>query len=190
MLFERLGKQQGHAATSECGMATADFLCVRCARHMATCCQTSEIYITPGDVERIASHALERSFYEYRPPDDPVYLDHADDPIWPRYVFKRPDGTRRVLRRRDNGDCTFLGKSGCTLPLERRPLVCRLYPYDYNEQGLKANLARGCPTELLSGGESLLVALSIERADAERWHRQLYDELPLEQSAHEDRPDF
>src|SRR5688500_5670296 len=72
-------------------------LCVRCAAHQQTCCQTSEIAVTLGDVRRIAAHTGRQDVWEYRAPSDPVYLHHPDDPIWLETVI-RPDGTRRVLR--------------------------------------------------------------------------------------------
>lgn len=165
-------------------MAEAEFLCVRCARHMRTCCQTSEIYVTPGDVQRIEAFAGETDFYEFRTPDDPVYLEQSDDPTWERCVF-REDGTRRVLKRRQDGDCRFLGTAGCTLPLEIRPLICRIYPFDYNAEGIKPALARGCPLELLSPGQTLLTELDMRPSDAERWHAQLYEEIRQEPHAAE-----
>jgi Fe-S-cluster containining protein len=170
-------------------MEKHQFLCARCARYMATCCQTSEIYITPGDAQRIAEHTGGGDFYEFRPPENPVYLQQDDDPIWSETVFKRPDGTRRVLRRKENGDCAFLGEAGCRLPLETRPLICRLYPYDYNEHGLYPLLAQGCPQELLRPGHSLLQELAMNEHDAQRWHHQLYQELPLERTADDYRAD-
>jgi Fe-S-cluster containining protein len=104
-------------------------------------------------------------------------------------VIFRPDGSRRVLERRADGECTFLGDRGCTLPTEVRPLVCRLYPHDYTAAGLRAELAEGCPTHLLRPGETLLRALDMRREDAERWRAMLYAELDLE--AHDaDRPDL
>ena len=36
--------------------------------------------------------------------------DQDDDPTWQRHVF-RADGSRRILKRRANGDCTFLGEA-------------------------------------------------------------------------------
>lgn len=159
----------------------SEFLCVRCARHMKTCCQTSQVYVTPGDVERIAARTGVESFHEYQPPDDPIYLQHDDDPAWMRYVY-RPDGTRRILKRRPNGDCVFLGANGCSLPGDVRPLLCRIYPYDFNEQGIYPTLARGCPLELLPDGQTLLEALDMRRDDAERLHRQLYEEIRLEET--------
>jgi Fe-S-cluster containining protein len=94
-----------------------------------------------------------------------------------------------VLRREPGGDCTFLGAAGCTLPLEVRPLVCRMYPYDYTEHGIRASLSEGCPTQLLRPGETLLRALDMRRDDAERWRAQLYAELALE-ARDADRPDL
>jgi Fe-S-cluster containining protein len=160
----------------------SDFLCVRCARLMKTCCQTCEIYTTRGDVARIAQHTGLADFTEFRAPEKAVYADQDDDPIWRDNVFQA-DGTRRVLKRQAGGDCTFLGPAGCTLPLEVRPLVCRIYPYDYDAEGIADELAPGCPLELLAPGRGLIDELGMNRADAERWHRQLYEELQLERRA-------
>lgn len=157
----------------------SDFLCVRCAAHMKTCCQTCEIYVTPGDVERIEQHTGRRDFYEFRQPDNPVYLQQDDDPLWRDHVF-RADGSRRVLQRQPNGDCSFLGPHGCRLPCEVRPLVCRLYPFDYNAEGIFPTLATGCPLELLAPQQGLLEALDMNRDQAEQWHAQLYAEVRTE----------
>jgi Fe-S-cluster containining protein len=156
-----------------------DFLCVRCARRRKTCCQTCEIYCTPGDVERIEAYTGSADFHEFRRPDDPVYLDQDDDPLWAAHVF-RADESRRVLKRKPDGDCMFLGHAGCSLPYETRPIVCRLYPFDYNAEGIRDELCNGCPTELLPEGVGLVQALDMKRTDAERWHRMLYDELQRE----------
>ena len=189
MLFGRTRSSVPQTETFERSylVAELEFLCARCARHMKTCCQTSEVYATPADVARIASHTGLSDFTEYRVPEDPIYLENADDPNWVRYVF-RDDGTRRIVKRRPGGDCIFLGEAGCTLPLEVRPLICRIYPYDYNEEGIKERLARGCPLELLAPGQTLLKALDMNQDDAERWRRQLYEEIRLE-GEHADRPD-
>jgi Fe-S-cluster containining protein len=156
-----------------------EHLCVRCARHMRTCCQTSEIYVTPGDVARIAAHTGSDDFHERRVPDHPIYLQQDDDPLWQSRVFDSA-GTRRVLKRHESGDCRFLGPAGCTLPTETRPLVCRLYPYDFNEAGIYDTLARGCPTELIRRGRTLLEELEMDLAQAREWHAQLYREVRLE----------
>jgi Fe-S-cluster containining protein len=173
-------------------MSDEDFICVRCARHMKTCCQRSEIYVTLGDVERICSYVEEsedwdssrRAFYEFRAPKDPTYSDQDDDPAWREHVFRR-DNSRRVLRKQPNGDCTFLGPQGCTLPLDVRPLVCRLYPYEYSEAGIHEELAPGCPLELLRPGQGMIEALQMNLVDARHWHEQLYAEVRRE---HPDAP--
>ncbi len=156
-----------------------EFLCVRCARHMKTCCQFSEIYVTKGDVQRITTHSGQTEFHEYRKPNNPVYADQDDDPIWRDHVF-RADGSRRVLKKQANGDCHFLGPQGCQLPLDVRPLVCRIYPFDYTADGIKTELSKGCPTELLRPGQGLLQALDMTLEQVIPWHKQLYEELKAE----------
>lgn len=163
-------------------METTQNFCAQCAQHQKTCCQTREVYITPGDVRRIEAYTGLSEFWEFRTPDDPEYLDQSDDPVWAEFVF-RPDGSRRILRRQGDGACMFLAPGGCLLPLEVRPLVCRLYPYQYNEQGLLVELAAGCPTHLLPAGQDLLTVLHVTAEDAWRWHAQLYREIRLEKAA-------
>lgn len=160
-------------------MTADEFLCVRCARHTKTCCQRSEIYATRGDEQRIRDFIGRDDFTEYRRPDNLQYADQDDDPIWRDHVF-HSDGSRRVLKRQSNGDCTFLGAHGCELPLEIRPLICRLYPYDYTAEGIVEELSEGCPLELLSPGEQLIDALQMNLDDARGWHRQLYQEIQNE----------
>ncbi|MCA9064037.1 MAG: YkgJ family cysteine cluster protein [Planctomycetaceae bacterium] len=157
-------------------MSSEEFLCAQCARHQTTCCQKTEIYVTLSDVKRITEHTGTSDFYEYQVPVDPVYHQNDDDPDWNHYVF-RPDGTRRVLRHQPNQDCTFLTQTGCSLPLEVRPLICRLHPWAYTAQGIQDHPAGGCPVYLLPPNTALLPALDMNRLDAERWHRQLYAEI-------------
>lgn len=164
-----------------------EFLCVRCARYMKTCCQTCEVYATPADVRRIAEHTGQQDFTEFLPAGHEIYSNHDDDPAWMQHVF-RADGTRRVLKKDANG-CTFLGPHGCRLPLEVRPLVCRIYPYDYTEQGFKDELSEGCPMELVRPELGLIGELDMNVEDAERWRRQLYQEIREEASDHESRSD-
>lgn len=149
---------------------------------MKTCCQTPEIYVTPGDAERIGNHLGRRDFWHFRVPTDPVYLEEDDDPVWQEHIF-REDSSRRVLKKTADNDCSLLGPQGCTLPLEVRPLVCRLYPFDYDERGIRDELAGGCPVELLRPGQQLLVALDMKINDARRWHKQLYEEIRVEKTS-------
>jgi Fe-S-cluster containining protein len=149
--------------------------CVKCAQITRTCCQQREIFVTVGDQARITRHTGLSGFWEYRAPTDPDYVDQDHDPNWLRWVF-RPDGTRPILRRAENGDCSFLTPAGCQLPVEIRPIVCRLYPFAYTEAGL-TGIDSACPPEVIPPGSHLLQVLDMRLADAQRWHAMLYHEL-------------
>jgi len=159
-------------------------LCALCAAQGPTCCQGKDrdIYITLGDLKRISEHAGNKDFYEFRRPVNPAYSDEDDDPMWIMYVFRR-DGTRRVLKRNGNdGDCIFLTAGGCRLPLQVRPLICRLYPYAFTASGLSSEWVEGCPIHLLTPGQSLNLRLGIAAEDAVSWHRTLYNEILFEKN--------
>lgn len=161
-------------------MPVLEILCARCACHQKTCCQETEIFVTRHDVRRIEQHVGHSDFYEYEKPHDPVYENQHDDPIWMEKAF-RPDGSRRVLKHQaGNTDCTFLGTQGCVLPTEVRPLICRIYPFDFTAEGLKPEPAACCPRELLDPGETVFDAVRTSPEDARRWHAMLYQELMLE----------
>lgn len=154
--------------------------CARCARVQKTCCQQTEILVTEGDTARIAAHTGRHDFWERRAVRDASYLeDDPDDPDWRRATVA-PDGSRAMLKKQPNGDCTFLGEAGCVLPEETRPLVCRLYPFEYTHQGVLGEDSEYCPTGLVDPGRIGMVrVLGMRREDAERWHGQLYAELGI-----------
>ena len=149
--------------------------CALCATLGRTCCQSREILVTEGDKSRIAKFTGEQAFWEDACPNDPDYLDQDDDPNWIAWAF-RPDGSRPILKRESNGDCRFLNGVGCVLPLEVRPLVCRLFPYAYTERGLNG-IVNECPREVVPTGQTILQVLDMRQADAIRWYRMLYTEL-------------
>ncbi|MCB9870121.1 MAG: YkgJ family cysteine cluster protein [Planctomycetes bacterium] len=159
-------------------MLTGAAACARCATLQKTCCQRAEILVTEGDVRRITAHAQRVEFFEHRAPHDPEYLvPDEQDPHWLQYTC-RADGTRRVLQRKADGDCTFLRADGCTLPLEVRPLVCRLYPFAYTEQGITGVDSEYCPTRALATRDRPMTeVLGIDASAAEDWRQTLYQEL-------------
>lgn len=123
-------------------------------------------------------------FWERRVPENDVYRQaDPNDPNWRRWTTDE-EGRRRQLRRHPDGDCFFLGSHGCTLDLESRPLVCRLYPFAYDERGVHGIDDAYCPVEALVGrdvpGATMLTVLGMVPADGRRWHRMLYDELRQE----------
>jgi len=192
--------------------------CARCAATQKTCCQTAQIVVTSGDVARIAAHTGRLDFAHRAAPLDPSYSDpDPDDPNWVRYTIAQ-DGTRHVLRKQDAqspgvgghpgqpGDCTFLGPAGCVLPTPVRPLVCRLYPFMYNEHRLEgpADESGGldetyCPTHLFLDADrralpastlhpgtpntTMLTVLQMDPRDGERWRATLYEELRADHDA-------
>ncbi len=160
----------------------SEHICARCAHCQKTCCQETDIYVSLGDLRRIEQFTGRADFTEFRAASDPVYREVDGDPLWQACVF-RDDGTKRVLKHHAGGDCTFLGERGCSLPTEVRPLICRLYPFDYDAGGIRDELASGCPTHLLASDETLPQAIGMSRTDAERWHRMLYQEIQMESAA-------
>lgn len=167
--------------------AASPMLCRVCARMGHTCCQGHDIFITLGDCRRIAAHTGLNAFFEYRGCVDAGYADQADDPVWAQRVF-RSDGSRRVLKRQPNDDCLFLAPDGCRLPLDVRPLVCRLYPHTYSARGLdlvwdpECPAARSLPPLMFAGGIA-----GVALPEAVQWHHLLYDELMLEERVDENR---
>jgi Fe-S-cluster containining protein len=150
--------------------------CAKCSRLGKTCCQDSDVYVTQGDLLRIKTFTGHSKFFEYRAPSDPSYRDQSDDPVWDTLVFKK-DGSRRVLCRDAVLNCIFLGQTGCFLPMDVRPLICRLHPFQYTVSGLEPDLAAGCPLHLLAPGITLEAQLKLSRITAEKWHKLLYAEI-------------
>ncbi len=143
-----------------------------------TCCQRAEIVLTRGDLARVQAASGRDDFYAFKAPGDPAYgVPDPQDPHWVPWTV-RADGTRRVLHKQQNGDCTFLGAEGCTLAEETRPLVCRLYPFTFTEAGITGVDSDYCPTKLLAPrGESMVDVLGMSPVAAERWRKMLYEEL-------------
>ena len=163
--------------TNQSDMAT---LCRRCAKVTKTCCRHSDIYLTLGDIDRISSEIRSFDFFEFRLPQDPSYYDQEDDPVWASAVF-RPDGSRRVVKHDDQGNCSFLGTTGCLLSLEIRPLVCRLHPHLYNFREIYASISSDCPLDLLDPEERIEDLIQgFDQTGARHWHRILYEELSRE----------
>ena len=156
-----------------------DFICARCARMGKTCCQETRVFLTLGDVRRISEAVGEDDFHEYAVPESGTTKQSAAlDPLWTR-TFAHPAG-RRVLRHDARGACRFLGKKGCRLPLDVRPLVCRLYPFDYNAETIKGVYGHLCPEPESANPAFLLAMLGMNRARASEWREQLYREITEE----------
>lgn len=154
-------------------------LCARCAAGGTTCCHNSQIFLTRSDVARIATEVDADDFWELAPPSNGKYIADPDlDPIWNRMFNK--GRRRRVLRHASGDACHFLTPTGCRLPLDARPLICRLYPFDYNADTIKGVHAHRCPTPECDNGPLLIALLGMNRDDAEPWRKELYREIEKE----------
>lgn len=161
-------------------------LCRECAGAGQTCCQGHDIYITRGDCLRIYNFLRHKDFYEYRASSDPAYADQNDDPIWQQYVF-RSDGRRRVLKHKQNNDCALLTPAGCALPIEVRPLVCRLFPHVYSAVGISDGWDPACRAALTTIGDVMENGIAgIRGVEADQWHQLLYNEVLWEKIGDED----
>jgi len=78
----------------------------------------------------------------------------------------------------------FLTSRGCSLPLNVKPLVRRLCPYDYTRAGIDG-VVEGCPSEVVIPGTTILRTLDIRLEPAAAWHRMLYRELETKERCDE-----
>jgi len=152
--------------------------CIVCARKGQTCCQNVDIYLSIGDVERIRRVRPNEDFYHWAPLTD-EYADGGGDPTWNPLILNA-DGQRRILRRKGD-NCYFLTETGCSLPPDVRPLLCRIYPYDFREQGL-CGICASCPVAAEQDWRQALEASEMHQANAQRWVAQLYDEIRSEKA--------
>ena len=152
-------------------------ICATCAAAGKTCCQSTQVFVSGGDLERIAAATGGRDFFEYAAADRDEY-NPDDDPLWAR-IFAA-DGRRRVLRHkggRGGGDCMFLGDAGCVLAENVRPMICRLYPFEYDGDAIKGVSAHFCPESIRDNAPLVLALLGMNRDTAEEWRRTLYREI-------------
>jgi Fe-S-cluster containining protein len=134
---------------------------MRSCADCGACCVDVLPLVTSGDMYRlsvldpmpVAGWVEARGVYV--PEDDPNLR------VWNQLSYR--DGCRYVLV--SGGACQLLGPNGCRASLEQRPLICRIYPWDFNDYGLLTR-SDHCP-----GYDDT------PRHDAEVWVRRLYAEL-------------
>ncbi|NCA99756.1 MAG: hypothetical protein EOM70_10310 [Clostridia bacterium] len=139
--------------------------------------------LTEGDISRIRRFCRTDDFYHrLRVPEELVATyenpEHHDAAV-AVYVAGLFDeqGRRPILRKQDNGFCLFVADTGCVLPREVRPLVCRLYPYDWNDQHKLWIQAPYCPRELYADETDLVLQIGDSQEVALKLVEQLYEEL-------------
>ena len=154
-----------------------EFICARCGARGLTCCQHTQVFVTRGDLRRIGAATGKQDFHECAIAPAANRGD-GEDPVWDR-IFS-PDGNRRVLRHKqeeNRNDCCFLGEKGCALALADRPLICRLYPFEYDAVAIKGVSAHHCPEPERHSNPLMLALLGMNRDEAEEWRKMLYAEI-------------
>ncbi len=150
-------------------------ICQHCSTIQKTCCQQSDIIATDKDIERISSKGY-KDFYGFYKPQSYDY-GQEEDPNWDKYTINK-NGTMQMINKTPEGNCIFLGSYGCLLDLETRPVICRIYPYYYNEEQILELDPYKCPKGVIQSDEEWLKTnLSVDSQSAEKWRKQFYLEL-------------
>jgi Fe-S-cluster containining protein len=96
--------------------------CGSCTR----CCKGEAVMLMPEEGDNLAS-------YEH---------EMADLPF---------DGRRAILKRKPNGDCVYLGETGCTI-YDRAPAICRHFDCRKAYQAFIARFGRAERRRMLAMG--------------------------------------
>ena len=160
-------------------------ICAECARIQETCCQRAAtvVALTRGDIERISRFSGQDCFFELKAVEGDlkhIYANPAncsdDDRIYVANLFDR-EGRRNVLKKKANGECRFLTGDGCQLPPDVRPIVCRLYPYEWNDRREVWLEPDYCPRMLFKDDEDLIAKIGLRAEAAQHLVALLYREI-------------
>jgi Fe-S-cluster containining protein len=145
--------------------------CARCAKALGkTCCEprgTEHLaMVTRADIARIREHTRlsARRFTQEEAVTEEGAADY--EATWPLYRGYFQRGPVRITLLARSGACVFHEPtSGCTLPLDVRPMACRLYPFDQWADG-SWSLAVGRYGELAAAREGGGACLAVEEAES------------------------
>jgi Fe-S-cluster containining protein len=110
--------------------------CHECVTLTDGCCVFSlvsgwKVILLPSEITRIAAVAQKTplEFVDTSPliPSQlQTYISDGEDSIWAQFfsLWRNPSGVRYP--------CPFLKRSGCSLPYESKPFICRVYPLVFN----------------------------------------------------------
>ncbi|WP_094605228.1 hypothetical protein SPSIL_033010 [Sporomusa silvacetica DSM 10669] len=167
--------------------------CAQCARLQKTCCEreATKIALTGGDIARISQFAGQEDFYELKPVEEElkdVYANPAcyteDDYIYVTYLFD-DQGRRNILRKNPDQTCCFVTLTGCSLPHDIRPLLCRIYPYDWNDRLEIWIDGSYCPASLFKDEEDMVKKVGLSAAEALELIKLFYAEIMDGKASHE-----
>jgi uncharacterized protein len=147
---------------------------MNCARIGTSCCTHYQIILTTGDIQRIFDFLGHQDFFTLEPPVlEDIEPDY--DPLWMPLILK-PEGVVCVIKRTQEKSCALLTETGCSLPYDCRPLICRLYPYQYTEEGV-LGIDKDCPISVEKEWGGALDTLDMTIDKAKQWISLLYAEV-------------
>lgn len=159
--------------------------CAQCARIQKTCCEREATWValTERDITRISRFSGREDFFAWEPVEEElkdVYANpfcyEEDDHIYVKYLFN-DQGCRPVLKKNSDHSCCLATPTGCSLPHDLRPLLCRIYPYDWNDR-LEIWVDGGyCPERLFRNEEDMIKKIGLSREDALELIKQFYAEI-------------
>lgn len=162
-------------------------VCAQCAGRQKTCCERPDIQIalTPGDIQRLRDHCGHAEFFE-RKAVEPEFRSHyvnpenhsSNDALYVKHLFDE-QGRRPVLLKQADLSCLFVTPTGCSLPHSIKPLLCRIYPFDWNDQLDLWLDSAYCPPELFASEADLIARISEGEAETRELIRLFYREIGL-----------
>ena len=156
--------------------------CLDCAAKNRSCCGNVNIYLTLADVERIASCGVVEDFYSLEPLTA-EYLDGGGDPNWNALILDE-SGRRRVVRQKPDGNCVFLSDTGCRLASDKRPLLCRIFPFEFLGEKI-IGISDYCPVSAVDNWQEVLNESEMNTESSLKWIKQLYREIYQEKNPSE-----
>jgi uncharacterized protein len=157
--------------------------CRECSKIQLTCCVRPEIFVTNGDINRIANGTGRKDFYHLRPvPEEmkhyygsPCNVEKGSE-IYFQYLFNE-NGRRNILKKNEKNECCFLTQDGCVLPPNIRPILCRLYPFDWNDKKEIWVAPTHCPKNFFKDEQEIRDRVCLTEEEAKRLVCLLYDEI-------------
>jgi Fe-S-cluster containining protein len=163
-------------------------VCARCHRLGQGCCSSfhnglpdaSRIFpLLPVEVERMASASC-LSADEFTTQDEiSAEFGKVLLSLNPMLAAAAPAGRRRRLKLRNNGDCIFLSRRGCRLPLPNRPYYCKLYPFWFLRDGrMLVLLHSAClAQDRAAGWRQVLQRLAMNEGELRAMFKEYMQEL-------------
>jgi len=158
-------------------------VCARCAKHGGTCCTLAcgqeDLCFPLSTVERVGMEHAGARPHNFTPQVNTAgFLDNLCR-LFPSEVkticaLFPPGKEHDRLSILQNGACSLLGASGCSLPRLARPLYCRLFPFWIkNGQELYFEFAQCQAQRESRGGASLRRSLSMTSEHIRRTYKEL-----------------